>query len=130
MRTIIAGSRNITGADAARVLSVLDAIHAQEFFVPNRLIDPQQWTITTVISGCARGVDTLGAEWARGRGIPVEEYPADWKAHGRAAGPIRNRAMAERAEAAIVVRYAESAGSEDMARVARSKGLRLVEVIL
>lgn len=115
LRTIIAGSRDISGEDAARVIAVLDAC---------------EWPIEVVLSGCARGVDTIGAEWARGRGLPVEEHPAIWGAWGCGAGPIRNQAMAEAADAAIIVRHAQSRGSEDMARRARAAGLRLLEVVL
>jgi len=37
--------------------------------------------------------DTLVAGYLRARGWAVEPWPADWRTHGRAAGPLRNRAM-------------------------------------
>jgi len=37
--------------------------------------------------------DTLVAGYLRARGWDVESWPADWKRHGRPAGPIRNRDM-------------------------------------
>ena len=48
-----------------------------------------------VISGGAAGADTLGERWARGHGYNLQRFPADWNLHGRSAGPIRNRYMAE-----------------------------------
>lgn len=45
--------------------------------------------ITTVISGKARGVDTLGERWAAANKISVERFPADWSL-GRGAGFRRN----------------------------------------
>lgn len=48
---------------------------------------------TTVIHGAARGADTTAGEEARALGFTVREYPADWAAHDRAAGPIRNQRM-------------------------------------
>jgi D-arabinose 1-dehydrogenase-like Zn-dependent alcohol dehydrogenase len=45
---------------------------------------------TVVVSGGARGVDTLAAEYARARGIKVVEIRPNWKKHGRAAGFHRN----------------------------------------
>ena len=49
-----------------------------------------------VVHGGARGADTYAGEWADEReGIVVEVYPADWNTHGKAAGPIRNRQVAE-----------------------------------
>lgn len=44
--------------------------------------------------GGARGADAIAAEWAISRKQINEEHPADWKTHGRAAGPIRNEKMA------------------------------------
>jgi len=57
--------------------------------------------ITCVISGRAKGADTLGEQWAREKGIELILMPANWERYGRAAGPIRNKQMAEIADAAI-----------------------------
>ena len=113
MRTIIAGSRDIT--DAGLVALVVESA---------------PWEITSVICGMARGVDTLGAAWARARGIPVVEYPADWLAHGRAAGAIRNSAMAAAADALIVIRYPHSRGSADITQKARARKLVVLDHVL
>ena len=54
-----------------------------------------------IISGHASGADALGERYAQERGFQLETFPADWKAHGRAAGPIRNARMASAANALI-----------------------------
>lgn len=72
------------------------------------------YTITEVVSGCATGIDRLGEQWARANNIPIKEMPADWNTHGKSAGPQRNRAMAEYADAAIVVWDGKSHGSRNM----------------
>ena len=99
MRVVIAGSRDLN--DEALVN---DAIAASGF------------TITTVISGkCPTGADAFGEAYAAKNGIPLEAYPADWAKHGKATGPLRNRAMAEACDAAIVVLWESgSRGSESM----------------
>lgn len=43
-----------------------------------------------IVSGHASGADALGEHYALERDLQLETYTADWKAHGRAAGPIRN----------------------------------------
>lgn len=48
-----------------------------------------------VVHGGATGADALAHKWARARGLRVEIHRAGWKRHGRAAGPIRNQAMAD-----------------------------------
>ena len=55
--------------------------------------------VTEVVSGGAPGADSGGEAWATEADIPVKRFPADWKSHGRAAGPVRNRKMAEYADA-------------------------------
>lgn len=70
--------------------------------------------ITEVVSGCAIGADRLGERWAINNNVPIKEMPADWSRHGNAAGPMRNRAMAHYADAAIVVWDGKSPGSRNM----------------
>lgn len=46
-----------------------------------------------VVHGGARGLDRIADAVARRLGHSVERHPADWTAHGRAAGIIRNAEM-------------------------------------
>lgn len=53
-----------------------------------------------IVSGKARGADTLGERYAKERGYDVAEFPADWKRdkngkYDRSAGHKRNRDMAK-----------------------------------
>jgi len=103
----------------ARVLRAIDACAAM-FDRP----------VTQVISGCAQGVDQVGEEWAAANRIPVEQMPADWDTHGRAAGPIRNKAMAQRADALILVWDGQSRGSANMKREAEAAKLEMAVLVL
>ncbi len=106
MRTIIAGSRHIN--DEAVVLAAAEAA---------------PWEITEVVCGGAAGVDSIGAKLARERNVPVKMFPADWGKHGRAAGPIRNREMADYAQALVAVWDGLSRGTKNMIDEARARGL-------
>ena len=108
MRTIIAGSR-----------------HGCHYHIVCKAIEEAGWEITTVISGCAEGVDTFGEQYAAEHGIPCERHPADWEKYGRSAGPRRNQEMAQCAEALIAVLYPGSKGTENMIHRAREAGLRV-----
>jgi hypothetical protein len=79
--------------------------------------------IREVVSGGASGADAGGEAWARKRGIPIKRFPADWDTHGRAAGPIRNRQMAEYAEG--VVLFPGGRGTDSMRREAERRGLQI-----
>ncbi len=86
--------------------------------------------ITEVVSGCARGADYLGEVFASHCGLQVKRFPADWVTHGRAAGPIRNRQMAEYAEALVLVWDGKSLGSASMRREAQKCGLPIYEHLI
>lgn len=47
------------------------------------------------ISGNASGADKLGEEFAKEYLYPLKLFPAEWNKYGKAAGPIRNKQMAE-----------------------------------
>lgn len=81
--------------------------------------------ITTVLCGEARGVDEMGKRWAHKNGIPVESCPANWNKYGYAAGVIRNKLMAENAEALIAVWNGYSTGTKNMIEEATEKDLRV-----
>lgn len=97
MKVIIAGSRLITSYPA-----VCMAILKSGF------------EITEVVSGTARGVDTLGEQWAKLSGIPVKRFPADWNGLGKQAGYVRNVQMSQYAHALIAVWDGRSAGTKSM----------------
>ena len=106
MRTIIAGSRNITAYSF-----LLDAVRASRMHV------------TAVVSGGARGVDTLGELYAANSGLPLQVFKADWDTYGRRAGFIRNIEMAGNADALIALWDGKSKGTEHMIKEARKHGL-------
>jgi len=110
MKTIIAGGRTIT--DPEVLLEALEAC-------------PWSHRITEVVCGKAEGADTLGEDWANASGIPVKPFPADWKKHGKAAGPIRNGEMAVYADSLIALWDTRSTGTRDMIAKATLKKLKV-----
>jgi len=107
MKTIIAGSRLANKGHTIRGIQLC----------------PQN--ITHVVSGFAKGPDTFGLEWAKETGLPRSIYPADWNQYGRAAGHIRNRIMAENAEALVAIWDGKSAGTKGMIFEAEKRGLKI-----
>lgn len=116
MRVIIAGTR--TFEDREKIFAVLDYLHSLYGF-------------TAVISGLARGPDTIGKEWAEERGIPVECCAADWKKYGNAAGIIRNSQMANEAgPSGRLVAFHDnvSTGTADMIRKMDGRVLHIYNI--
>ena len=108
MKVIVAGTRSI--ADYDRVA---------------RAIESAPFDVTEIVSGCAPGPDQLGALYGYLNDIPVKEFPAEWDVHGRAAGPIRNQAMSEYADALILIWNGQSRGSKDMLERAKAENLEI-----
>lgn len=79
----------------------------------------------TVISGNAPGADRIGERYAQEKGLKIKRMPANWKKYGKAAGPIRNREMAEQADALIVFWDGSSRGTAHMIDITRKKGLEV-----
>ena len=73
-----------------------------------------------VASGCAKGVDALGEQWATERDIPIKRFPADWSSYGRSAGPKRNEQMAQYADALLAIPAPDSRGTRDLIRRAEN----------
>ena len=108
MKLIIAGGRNykLTAKDV-------------------ETLDSLQRCIEEIVSGGALGADKSGESYAFYKKIPVKRFPADWQTHGRAAGPIRNKAMAEYADA--VALFPGGKGTDSMFREAKAAGLTIYD---
>lgn len=76
-----------------------------------------------IVSGHARGADTLGERYAQDEGFALEVYPAQWKKLGKQAGYRRNEQMAEVADALIAFWDGESKGTKHMIDIMNNKGL-------
>ncbi len=112
MRVIIAGGREVTGDRADELV--------------REAISQGEWAseISEIIHGAASGIDSAAHRVCEGV-WPVTPVPADWKTHGKAAGPIRNRKMAGMADALIAIWDSKSRGTKNMIEEARKAGLKV-----
>lgn len=89
--------------------------------------DPKERAITEIIEGGAQGADTLARYWALHNNIKVTTERADWKTHGKAAGPIRNKKMLdEHPDAVAVIAFPTGGpGTKHMIELAKASGFRV-----
>lgn len=99
-----------------------DALEAEDDGYGNWLPD---WVI---ISGKAKGADTVAIEWAVVNWCSWEEYPADWEQYGKAAGPIRNQRMLDEGKPDLVIAFPGGTGTADMVRRAKAAGIEVREI--
>lgn len=116
VRVIIAGGRDFT--DYHKLKTYMNCLL--------QLLDKSQ---VEIISGGAKGADSLGERYAREFGYKLKRFPADWNKYGKAAGPIRNKEMALYAAEAKGVLVAfwdgSSRGTYDMITRAEEYGLQV-----
>jgi hypothetical protein len=124
LRLIVAGGRDFT--DAARLNAALT--EALGGYPLDQL---------RIVSGGARGADSLGEAWAKSKGVPVDRYEAKWdditvpgavvahdrygRPYNKLAGFQRNDLMAANADAVLVL--PGGSGTAHMADAMKAKGL-------
>ena len=108
MRVIIAGGRNIT-----------------DYSLVSTALGESEFNPTEIVSGMAPGVDTLAIQYAKENNLPLKEFHADWNTYKRAAGPIRNRQMAEYGDALVAIWDGESRGTKNMIEEATKRNLQV-----
>lgn len=81
----------------------------------------------TVISGMARGADTLGLEWAKRNGYKTLMFPANWKMHGKSAGFLRNKQMLEEGVPDYAIEFPGGRGTAHMRSLLDKAGVEVFE---
>lgn len=84
LRIIIAGSRDFNNYEFLK-RKVLNIVKND-----NRLKE-----YAKIISGCARGADTLGEQFVKEYNLEIKRFPANWDNFGKRAGYVRNAEMAK-----------------------------------
>ena len=112
MKYIVAGGRDFR--DSNRLNMVL------EMFI-------RHFDMTTIISGMARGADSLAAKFAETFDycVSLEEFPADWKMYSTNAGHVRNQQMAQAGDGLIAFWDGRSRGTKDMIEKATRSNLEV-----
>lgn len=76
-----------------------------------------------IVSGGAKGADSLGERYAIEKKYELLVIKAKWEKHGNAAGPIRNREMAEIGNYCVVFWDGQSRGSKNMIEEAKKRNI-------
>lgn len=113
MRVLVCGGRDFSDTNWA--YAALDRLH-------------KAFGIDAIIEGHARGADRIAGYWARRNKIDNLKFPADWDAHGKAAGAIRNQKMLDEGRPDFVLAFPGGRGTADMVRRARAAGVQTHEM--
>ena len=113
VKLIVCGGRD--WRDAGAVDRVLTAAHEKR-------------NIALLITGGAKGADSLAARWAHANAIPYLTAPANWDKHGDAAGPIRNQWMLDQVVDGVIA-FPGGRGTAHMVAIAKKAGVPVWEPI-
>lgn len=120
MKLIVAGTRDLN-ISPQTIIGLMDTFG----------LDLWSETGHEIVSGeYPGGVDEAAKQIQKYIGVTYKGFPADWETYGKPAGPIRNRQMAEYADALLVIWDGQSSGSFNMKTTMKMLGKPVYEVIV
>ena len=120
LRVIIAGSRDFSDYELLKKSAI--EIITKKTMLPD---------LTRIISGGARGADTLGERFANEMGLEISRFIPDWDGLGKRAGYVRNAEMAKFAveddNDGVLIAFwdGKSRGTKHMIDLAKRYGLEV-----
>lgn len=97
-KVVIAGSRDFDNYNELK--RIIDSLN----------LSPED----EIVSGTAKGSDSLGELYGENNNIKVVRYPAEWDKYGKVAGFKRNAQMADYATEGVIFWDGRSRGSQNM----------------
>lgn len=104
MKIAVVGSRGFTDYELLKFK--LDKIHNKK-------------PITVIISGGAKGADTLGERWAKENNIETLIFYPDWNKYGKKAGFIRNEDIVKNSDGVVACWNGISKGTKHSISLAK-----------
>lgn len=87
-----------------------------------------QYTIKKIVSGGAKGADSLAELYAKKKNIETIIFYPDWNKYGRAAGPIRNKLIVSASDIVIAFWDGKSKGTASSIGLAKKIKKKLIVV--
>lgn len=134
LRVIVTGGRGygeVSGALSREQQKARCVVAAREIEFLTTTLDrimAERGRFAAVIHGGALGADRHAGAWAVDCGLEPLSFRADWRGHGRGAGPIRNARMISEGHPDLVIAFPGGIGTADMTARARRAGVEVIEV--
>jgi predicted Rossmann fold nucleotide-binding protein DprA/Smf involved in DNA uptake len=82
-------------------LAIIGSRDFNDYKLLTQTLETYRDKITIVVSGAARGADSLGEKWAIENKKETLIFPADWDKYGKRAGYIRNEDIIKNSDCVI-----------------------------
>lgn len=105
-------------------LAIIGSRHIQDFDLS--LVVPT--TTTEIISGGAKGVDTIARHFAQARGLKITEFLPEYSKYGKSAPIIRNKMIVNNADAILAIWDGSSKGTAFTIDFAKKQGKQVIIV--
>ena len=96
--------------------------YATLLYVTNSIKRDNGYTYTEIVSGGAKGADSLAERYAEQNKIPTKIFRADWNRHGKRAGFIRNVYIIDDCDVCICFWDGSSHGTKHDIELCKEKG--------
>lgn len=93
------------------------------------LLETLRPSLEHVAVGDARGLDEIVRMACMNLNVVHTMYVAEWETHGRAAGPIRNKAMLLDGRPDILIAFPGGIGTENCIRQARELAITVMRIV-
>lgn len=111
-------------------LGVVGGRNFRDYVLLKRVLDrlKNRTNISTIVSGGAKGADSLGKRWAQENQVELIEFLPDWKTHGKKAGFIRNREIVESSTAIVAFWDGKSKGTQNTIQTAKKLNKKVLVI--
>jgi hypothetical protein len=108
-------------------LAVIGSRSFDDYRILKTTLEPliEQFKVTTIVSGGAKGADSLAEKFAKEHGLELNIFPADWDKHGKAAGYIRNVDIWNNSDLGVAFWDGESKGTAHSFQISKKQNKQL-----
>ena len=114
LKLAVVGSRGFKDYECLK--NTLDSIHNK---IP----------ITEIISGGAKGADSLAEKWAIENEVPTTIIYPEWELYGKSAGFIRNREIISLCDRVVAFWDGESKGTQHSFKLAKEQNKKILKIM-
>lgn len=106
-----------------KTFAIVGSRHFTDYELFCEVCDTFKCQMQRIVSGGARGADTLAERYAKENRIELLVFPAEWHLYGKAAGPKRNQQIVDEADHMIAFLAPHSKGTRNSITLAQRKGI-------
>jgi len=106
-------------------LAIIGSRGFNDYTLLRSVLDPYKDVITLVVSGGAKGADSLAERWAKENGIQVKIFLPDWDKHGKKAGLLRNDDIIKNSDGVVAFWDGSSRGTQHSIELAKKQNKKI-----